>query len=338
MIPFERDADRRRGDDQGVMPSQPPLDDRTADAVLSGRTSTDDRPDLAALADLVDGLRHASQATPGPTPELQRLLAEGISTDESELPVTAASDVHGPATPQVSGPPKWRTDRMIEIVAAKIAAAGLAAKAGVASAAVLAATAGAGAAGALPDALQGPLDELRDRGEVEQILIDDDGLEQVDAVEAPPEDLTEEDAAEEDVAEDAPETDTPDEDAADGDDRFGERVSEDARDPESPGVDGPTIADEASEGRSTEARERATDARERAADASEGRSNAGHETSSQRRPADVPAPAAPPADAEDEDEAEAEDEGTAGAATAEQRSTPGADRGTRGAPSGTPGR
>lgn len=290
------------------MSSLPPLDDRTADAVLSGRSSSDDRPDLAALSALVDTLRHASQASATPSAELHRVLTEGISTDEGDLPVTAASDAHGPAATQVPGPPTWRSKKVLEIIAAKIAAASLAAKAGVASAAVLAASAGAGAAGVLPDALQGSLDELRDRDQVEEIVDEDVDVATDDTVDEVPEELDE----------------APDADDSDG---FGARVSEDASDPDDPGVGGPTIADEASEGRSTEARERASDA-------SDGRADAGEEAATERRaPSTTPAPATPPVDPTDQDG----DEARAGAPD-EVPPAPEAGSDTRGAPSGTPGR
>lgn len=296
------------------MPSPPPLDGRTADAVLSGRSCPDDRPDLAAVAALVDGLRHATQAAPRPTPtpELQRILTAGITTDEGGL-----------ATLEVSGPPTRRSTKVLRIIAAKLAAAGLAVKAGVASAAVLAVTAGAGASGTLPDALQGPLDELRDRDQVEDSDVEVTGTEGSDGHDdAPGEgDLVTDDPAAEDPTEDPDDLDD-----LDADDRSGDRVAEEARDPQVPSVDGPAIADVASPGRSADAlaravdasegrsvdaadaAERAADAPERAADtpervsdarderaagASEARSQLGDEAGEHQTPSDVPPPVTP---------------------------------------------
>lgn len=142
------------GDDGGEMLRRDRLDERTADAVLTGRRGQPEGDDLADLAAFVAAVRsEATMAAARPNATLAEVLAHGVSAQKGDLPVTAASNVNGPAT-QVSGPPKWRIRRMLEIIATKLAALGLAGKAGIAGATVLAATTGAGAAGVLPDTLQ----------------------------------------------------------------------------------------------------------------------------------------------------------------------------------------
>jgi len=155
-----RNAGDSPGDHDSEMLRRDRLDDRTADAVLAGHAGHAPDDALADLAAFVEGVR--AEATTGsarPNAMLAAVLAHGISAEKGELPVTAASNVNGPVT-QVSGPPKRRTRKMLELITAKLAALSLVAKAGVAGAAVVATSAGAGAAGVLPDTLQGAFDDV----------------------------------------------------------------------------------------------------------------------------------------------------------------------------------
>src|SRR5690606_32581647 len=88
-----RNTDDLSGDDVGEMTRRPRLDDRTADALFSGRIPSD-REDLADVAALVESLRTAASATPTPAPNaaLAAVLADGLSTDKGELPVTVGSN------------------------------------------------------------------------------------------------------------------------------------------------------------------------------------------------------------------------------------------------------
>ena len=147
----------RAGDHLGEMRRHRPDLDAALEAALAGRQPDGEHGAVATA--LVEGVRF-SLATPPPRPgtELAAVLTEGLATDHGDLPVTADSNVHGPAT-QVAGLPKWRRPRMLEVVLAKLAALGLGAKLGIAGAAVAAASTGAGAAGGLP----GPAQDAFDR-------------------------------------------------------------------------------------------------------------------------------------------------------------------------------
>lgn len=219
-----RNTDPGPGDDADEMLRRRRLDDRTADAVLRGRTPQTPQDGLADLAAFVAAVRtEATSSTARPNVSLAEVLADGIAPDTGDLQVTAASDIHGPAT-QVAGPPKRRTRKMLESITTGLAALGLAAKAGIAGATVVAATAGAGAAGILPDAVQVPFDEAV-------------GIERAEVPEV----------AEADRAETERGVVGPD-------------VAEDARD--NGGVDGPGVASDASDGRSDAGRDRAEEAPE----------------------------------------------------------------------------
>ena len=83
-----------------------PLDDASIEALLADPTSDD------ALGSLVQALRLSARApAPAPSPMLAEVLARGFFPDDKgDLPVTAASNVHGPRL-QASGLPngerKW---------------------------------------------------------------------------------------------------------------------------------------------------------------------------------------------------------------------------------------
>lgn len=180
-----RNADAGPGDDGGEMQRRDRLDDRTADAVLNGRGGQPHGEELADLAAFAAAVRNeAASASPRPNASLAEVLANGISADERELPVTAASDVNGPAT-RVSGPPKRRTRKMLETITASFAALGMAAKAGIAGATVVAATVGAGAAGVLPDTMQDSFDTVRGEQPAEVPEIDDIEISENDEAETP---------------------------------------------------------------------------------------------------------------------------------------------------------
>lgn len=212
-----RNANAEANDYLGEMTRRNRLDARTADGLLSGRVPPGCQ-DLADVARFVEVLRATASAPPRPNVELAVVLAEGLSADTGDLPVTVGSNLYGPA-PQVAVLPKRRMRKMLQVALAKLAGLGLVAKAGAASAAVVVATTGAGAAGVLPAPVQ-------------------DGV--ADAVG----------------------TVTPFEfpSSADASAEFGQSVSTDAADPDEPGVDGPGVADTASDGRSSAGRDNAEDA------------------------------------------------------------------------------
>jgi hypothetical protein len=252
MVRFDglRNTGGGSGDNDDEMLRRDRLDERTADAVLAGRGGQVEGDEVADLATFVTAVRSEATMVPArPNAMLAEVLAHGISADKGELPVTAASNVHGPAT-QVSGPPKRRIRTVLELMIAKLAALGLAAKAGAAVAAVAATTAGAGAAGVLPDTLQGSFDNaVRGVEESEDRVPDTDKL-----------DVSDTEVDTEDVGVD------------------GADIAEDASDPDDPGVDGREVADDASDGASTEGLQRAEDGRDNAPDlpaqAEDGRDNA----------------------------------------------------------------
>jgi hypothetical protein len=136
------------GDDEYEMPRSRPLDDVTVDALLAGYTRGED---IAALSSFIADARIAAETVPTPSPALQAALTAGLSTEQGDLPVTAASNVHGPAQ-QVAGLPKWRTAKMK--IKGLVAGLGLAGKVALGSSVAFAATTGAGAAGVLPGPMQ----------------------------------------------------------------------------------------------------------------------------------------------------------------------------------------
>ena len=128
-----------------------PLDDAAIEAFFTGQPAGEE---LAPLAGLVEDLRSmASGPAPVPSMQLAKMLAEGFSTANGDLLVTAASNVPGPA-PQAAGLPKWRKKMLLsELLAAlttKLAGLGMAAKAGMGLTLAAASTTAAGAAGVLP--------------------------------------------------------------------------------------------------------------------------------------------------------------------------------------------
>ena len=130
----------------------PALDDRALEALLSGPRSSQSCFDW--LLPFVEGLEEASSGpTPAVKPALAMLLAQGLSTEEVDLPATAASSVTAPAR-QAPGPPKWgRKVRLAQVLGApmaKLAGLGMAAKAGLGLTLVAASTTAAAAAGVLP--------------------------------------------------------------------------------------------------------------------------------------------------------------------------------------------
>lgn len=108
-------------------------DDETADRLLTG----EEIPGFEAVAAFVADARRVSAPVPQPSAALARLLDEGLT-------VTGAAGA-------VPAPPTRRTTRrMIEILAAKLAAAGLLAKTGIAAGALTISATAAGATGHLP--------------------------------------------------------------------------------------------------------------------------------------------------------------------------------------------
>jgi hypothetical protein len=122
------------------------IDDAAFEAHLTGN----DAGELPALAAFAEDLRTMTSG-PGPAPsaQLAAMIAEGFSTEQGDLPATAASNVPGPA-PQAAGLPKWRKRKMIEFIAGLSVAAKAAFGISMAAASVTA----AGAAGALPEPAQ----------------------------------------------------------------------------------------------------------------------------------------------------------------------------------------
>jgi hypothetical protein len=161
MMPEEvtRNASGGSGDDVDEMTRRPRLDDRSADALFSGRipVGCEDHDDVAAFS---EALRAAVSATPTPVPNaaLTAVLADGLSTDNGDLPVTVGSNAPAPATQGSGLPKRRRKTKMLELLIAKLAGISLLAKTSVAGAAVIAASTGAGLTGNLPDQVQEPFD------------------------------------------------------------------------------------------------------------------------------------------------------------------------------------
>lgn len=237
-----RNASDPSGDDVGEMIRRPRLDDRTADALFSGRLPAD-REDLADVAAFADRVRMVASetSTPVPNPALAAVLADGLST-EGDLPATVGSDASAPAVQASRLPNRRRTKRMLELLVAKVAGISLLAKTGVAAAAIVAGTTGAGLTGNLPDQAQGAFD--RAFGE------------------APAEETEDADL----VSRDVDELDVVDEPGAEAPEDTEDTATEEGSRPEVPGAEGRATADEnagehGAEGRAT-ADEAATDGRE----------------------------------------------------------------------------
>jgi hypothetical protein len=137
------------------------IDDATVEALLTGRRAAPAEPQLTALT---AALRDAGTRPPQPSPRLAAMLATGVFTENGDLPATAASNVHAPASArQVAGLPKWRRRKMafegvFGTLLAKFAALGFAAKAAAVTTVAVASVGAVGAAGELPAPLQHPFD------------------------------------------------------------------------------------------------------------------------------------------------------------------------------------
>jgi len=137
------------GDYDTEMLRNHPLDDAAIEAFFTGQPVGEE---LAPLAGFVKDLRSmASGPVPVPSMQLSKMLAEGFSTANGDLLVTAASNVPGPA-PQAAGLPKWRKKKMM--IAELLAGLSVAAKAGFGITAAAAAVTAGGAAGVLPGPAQ----------------------------------------------------------------------------------------------------------------------------------------------------------------------------------------
>jgi hypothetical protein len=147
------------GDDTDEMTERTRLDDRTMDALFSGRipVGQEDHTDVAAFA---QRLRAATTEAPQPVPTaaLSAVLADGISTDSSGRPVAVGHDVPAPVMAVSERPRRRRTKRMLEVLVTKLAGISLIAKTSVAAAALTAGATGAGLTGNLPDTAQGAFD------------------------------------------------------------------------------------------------------------------------------------------------------------------------------------
>ena len=124
--------------------------DESFEQLVAGRTV----PGQELLVSFAEDVHVATSAeATRPSSELVTLFAEGLSTENGELLVTAASNVTGPA-PQAAGLPKWRKKNMIEIALSKLAALGLAAKIGAATGVVALSGTAAAMTGVLPVPVQ----------------------------------------------------------------------------------------------------------------------------------------------------------------------------------------
>ncbi len=185
MVRFDglRNAGGGCGDNDDEMLRRGRCDERTADAVLTGRGGRFEGDDLADLAAFVAAVRsEATMTRARPSAVLAEVLAHGISDDKVDRPAMAASNADGPET-RVSAPPNRRTRTLLEPVAASFAALSLAAKAGIAGAAVVATTTGAGAAGVLPDTLQSSFDDVVRGTEEPEVDTEDAGVDDADIAE-----------------------------------------------------------------------------------------------------------------------------------------------------------
>ncbi|MBS3941203.1 MAG: hypothetical protein KG028_09625 [Actinobacteria bacterium] len=225
-----RNAFDQSGDDEGEMTRRPRLDDRTADAVFSGRLPAD-REDLADVAALAETLRAAASATPAPVPtaSLNAMLQDGLSIENGDLPVTVGSNAAAPAT-QGARLPNWRRKSMLlEMIIAKVAGISLLAKTGVAAAAITAGATGVAVTGNLP----APAQDAFDRAFVQS---------EDDETEAPTDEATEADA--EAVDTEAVDTEVVDETLVSEEPDTETEDAEDAGRPEVPGAEGRANADE----------------------------------------------------------------------------------------------
>jgi hypothetical protein len=149
------------GDYEGDMRHEP-LSDAEIDALIEGRRIPGGHE---ALAEALGALRSvARHPAPPPAAELALLFREGLATDKGESPVTATSNVPGPAT-RAAGLPKWKKGKRMAIeilagVAAKLGALGATAKGALAVTAASATITAAGAGGVLPAGLHDAVDAV----------------------------------------------------------------------------------------------------------------------------------------------------------------------------------
>jgi hypothetical protein len=143
------------GDDVDEMPRRRPIDDQAVETILDGTAVGDDLDGLHAF--VLDVRAAAGGPMPAPSLVLEQVLTRGFSTDQGDLPATAASNANGPA-PQAAGLPKWRRAQMK--VSRYVAGLSIAAKITLGAGCVFAATAGAGAAGVLPGPVQDAVDAV----------------------------------------------------------------------------------------------------------------------------------------------------------------------------------
>jgi hypothetical protein len=144
-----------RGDDVDEMPRRRPIDDQAVESILSGTATEGDLGGLHAF--VLDVRAAAAGPVPAPSLAFEQVLTRGFSTDQGDLPATAASNANGPA-PQAAGLPKWRSAQMK--VSRYVAGLSIAAKITLGAGCVFAATAGAGAAGVLPGPVQDAVDAV----------------------------------------------------------------------------------------------------------------------------------------------------------------------------------
>lgn len=126
------------------------FDDEMSEAILTGRSPVPE--EFAALVSFAEDARALSRSgVLSPRSELRAMFVDGVSAENGDLLVTAASNVHGPAE-QVAGLPKRRSKTMtfFEWIAGLSVGAKAALGVGIAAASVT----GAGAAGALPGPIQ----------------------------------------------------------------------------------------------------------------------------------------------------------------------------------------
>ena len=133
------------------------LDDDSIDAVLAGQVPPG-HDDLAPLASFVTDLRtSAAGPVPPASAALAAVLADGLTTEKGDLPVTVGSSVNGPVE-QAAGPSKWRRrltmNSLFAVLGTKLAGLALGSKVALAATLTAGTVAAAGATGALPEPVQ----------------------------------------------------------------------------------------------------------------------------------------------------------------------------------------
>jgi hypothetical protein len=146
---------RPRSDDVPEMPRRRPIDDQAVDRILHGDAAGGE---LGGLQAFVSDVRAAAAGPlPAPSPALEQVLTWGLSTDQGDLPATAAINANGPAL-QAAGLPKWRSATMK--MSRYVTGLSMAAKITLGVGGALALTAGAAAAGVLPGPVQSAVDAV----------------------------------------------------------------------------------------------------------------------------------------------------------------------------------